>query len=61
MAKKSKIISAKRPAKYKVQQHNRCYLCGRPRAYIRKFGLCRICFRKLALAGQIPGVRKSSW
>ncbi len=61
MAKKSKIIKAGRPAKYKVQQHNRCYLCGRPRAYIRRFGLCRICFRKLALAGQIPGVRKSSW
>ncbi len=61
MAKKSKIIKAGRPTKYKVQQHNRCYLCGRPRAYIRRFGLCRICFRKLALAGQIPGVRKSSW
>ncbi len=61
MAKKSKIIKSARPPKYKVQAHNRCYLCGRPRAYIRKFGLCRICFRKLALAGQIPGVRKSSW
>jgi len=61
MAKKSKILKSERPAKYRVQQHNRCGLCGRPRAYIRKFGLCRICFRKLALAGQIPGVRKSSW
>ena len=61
MAKKSKIAKWQRPAKYKVQQHNRCHLCGRPRAYIRKFGLCRICFRQLALAGQIPGVRKSSW
>ncbi|TET26329.1 MAG: type Z 30S ribosomal protein S14 [Dehalococcoidia bacterium] len=61
MAKKSKIAKWQRPAKYKVQQHNRCSLCGRPRAYIRKFGLCRICFRQLALAGQIPGVRKSSW
>jgi len=61
MAKKSKVVKSKRPLKYRVQQHNRCYLCGRPRAYIRKFGLCRICFRKLALAGQIPGVRKSSW
>ncbi len=61
MAKKSKIVKWQRPAKYEVQQHNRCYLCGRPRAYIRKFGLCRICFRKFALAGQIPGVRKSSW
>ncbi len=61
MAKKSKIVKSMRPAKYKVQQHNRCFLCGRPRAYIRRFGLCRICFRGLALAGQIPGVRKSSW
>ncbi len=61
MAKKSKIEKSKRPAKYKVQQHNRCLVCGRPRAYIRKFGLCRICFRKLALAGRIPGVTKSSW
>jgi len=61
MAKKSKIVSSQRPTKYKVQQHNRCNLCGRPRAYMRKFGLCRICFRKLALVGQLPGVRKSSW
>ena len=61
MAKKSKIVKSELPAKYRVQQRNRCFLCGRPRAYIRKFGLCRICFRKLALAGQLPGVRKSSW
>ncbi|MFC2065797.1 type Z 30S ribosomal protein S14 [Chloroflexota bacterium] len=61
MAKKSKIAKFERSPKYKVQQTNRCLLCGRPRAYIRKFGLCRICFRKLALAGQLPGVRKSSW
>jgi small subunit ribosomal protein S14 len=61
MAKLSKIIKSKRPPKYKVQQHNRCQLCGRPRAYIRKFGLCRICFRELALTGVIPGIRKSSW
>ncbi len=61
MAKKSKIVKSERTPKYRVQQHNRCQLCGRPHAYIRKFGVCRICFRKLALAGQIPGVRKSSW
>jgi len=61
MAKKSKIVKANRPAKFSVQQHNRCKLCGRPRAYIRQFALCRICFRRLALAGQLPGVRKSSW
>ncbi len=61
VAKKSKIVKSERPAKYRVQQHNRCRLCGRPRAYMRIFGLCRICFRKLALAGQIPGVKKASW
>jgi len=61
MAKKSKIVKSQRTPKYRVQQTNRCHLCGRPRAYIRKFGLCRICFRKLALDGKIPGVRKSSW
>jgi small subunit ribosomal protein S14 len=61
MAKLSRIVKSERPPKYKVQQHNRCKLCGRPRAYMRKFGLCRICFRELALTGVIPGVRKSSW
>jgi small subunit ribosomal protein S14 len=61
VAKKSMINKANRPAKFKVQQHNRCHLCGRPRAFIRKFALCRICFRRLALAGQLPGVVKSSW
>lgn len=61
MAKLSRIVKSKRPPKYKVQQHNRCKLCGRSRAYMRKFGLCRICFRELALTGVIPGVRKSSW
>jgi len=61
MAKLSEIIKSQRPAKYKVQNHNRCRICGRSRAYIRKFGVCRICFRQMALAGQIPGVRKSSW
>jgi small subunit ribosomal protein S14 len=61
LAKVCKIEKSKRPAKHKVQNHNRCALCGRPRAYMRKFGLCRICFRELALKGEIPGVRKSSW
>jgi small subunit ribosomal protein S14 len=61
MAKKSKIAKFNKPAKFEVQHRNRCHLCGRPRAYMRKFGLCRICFRKLAVEGQIPGVRKSSW
>ena len=61
MAKKSAIERSKRPPKFKVQQHNRCRICGRPRAYLRRFGVCRICFRGLALAGEIPGVTKSSW
>jgi small subunit ribosomal protein S14 len=61
MAKLSRILKSKRPPKYRVQQHNRCQLCGRPHGYIRKFGLCRICFRERALIGVIPGVRKSSW
>jgi small subunit ribosomal protein S14 len=55
------IARAQRPPRYKVQQHNRCQICGRPRAFIRRFTLCRICFRKLALAGEIPGVTKASW
>ncbi|HUS89014.1 MAG TPA: type Z 30S ribosomal protein S14 [Desulfosporosinus sp.] len=61
MAKKSKIAKSNRVAKYETQQRNRCHLCGRPRAYMRRFGLCRICFRELAVTGVIPGVRKSSW
>jgi len=61
MAKKSKIAKSLRPSKYAVQHRNRCHVCGRPRAYIRKFGLCRICFRHMALRGQLPGVVKSSW
>jgi len=61
VAKTSKIVKSERPAKYKVQQHSRCKICGRPRAYIRKFGICRICFRRLALSGELPGVVKASW
>ncbi|PQP33625.1 type Z 30S ribosomal protein S14 [Desulfobacteraceae bacterium SEEP-SAG9] len=55
------MVKSQHPAKYRVQQHNRCRVCGRPHAYMRQFALCRICFRQLALAGHIPGVRKSSW
>ncbi len=61
MAKKSLIAKANRPAKYKVRAYNRCHRCGRPRAYYRKFGVCRLCFRQLALLGDLPGVMKSSW
>ena len=60
MAKTSMIAKSKRPAKFSTREHTRCQLCGRPRAYMRHFGLCRICFRTLALRGEIPGVRKAS-
>ncbi|MBX5478997.1 type Z 30S ribosomal protein S14 [Pyrinomonas methylaliphatogenes] len=61
MAKLSKIVKAKRRPKFAVRAHSRCERCGRPRGYLRRFKLCRICFRQLALQGQIPGVIKSSW
>ena len=61
MAKKSKIAKWKRKPKFQVRQRNRCPLCGRPRAYLRDFDMCRICFRTLALQGQLPGVTKASW
>ena len=61
MAKKSLIAKSLRPPRFATQEHHRCGNCGRPRAYMRKFGLCRICFRKLASVGQVPGVKKSSW
>ena len=61
MAKKSLIAKALRPARFRSQEHNRCALCGRPRAFMRKFGMCRICFRNHATLGLIPGIKKSSW
>ena len=61
MAKKCLIAKAKKKPKFAVRAYNRCRRCGRPRAYLRKFGVCRICFRELALRGDIPGVVKSSW
>ena len=61
MAKKSLIIKANRKKRFEVREYNRCKRCGRPRAYLRKFGLCRICFRELALMGEIPGITKASW
>ena len=61
MAKKAKIEKSKKTPKFSVQQRNRCKECGRPRGYMGKFMLCRICFRKFALDGLLPGVRKASW
>jgi len=61
VAKKSIVEKWKRTPKFKVRRYNRCPRCGRPRAFLRDFGICRICFRELALLGQIPGVVKASW
>ncbi|HHT9117468.1 MAG TPA: type Z 30S ribosomal protein S14 [Candidatus Hypogeohydataceae bacterium YC38] len=61
MARKGLLEKAKREPKYKTRRHNRCKLCGRSRAFYRKFQICRICFRNLASRGEIPGVKKASW
>ena len=61
MAKKAMINKANKPAKYSVREYTRCERCGRPHSVLRKYKLCRICFRELAYAGQIPGVKKASW
>lgn len=61
MAKKSLILRSQREPKFKVRRYNRCPICGRSRGYHRRFDMCRICLRKLALIGDLPGVVKSSW
>ena len=61
MAKTSMKVKASRTPKFKVREYTRCQRCGRPHAVLRKYGICRICFRELAYKGQIPGVTKSSW
>ncbi len=61
MAKKCLIIKQQSKPKFGVRAYHRCRRCGRPRAYMRRFGLCRICFRQMALAGELPGVVKASW
>lgn len=61
MAKKALIAKQQRTQKFGVRTYNRCKICGRPRAYMRKFGMCRICFRELAHKGELPGVTKASW
>ncbi|MEA3459230.1 MAG: type Z 30S ribosomal protein S14 [Chloroflexota bacterium] len=60
MARKC-LVEREKHRKYKVREHNRCKRCGRSRGYMRRFGLCRICFRELALQGKIPGITKASW
>ncbi|MCD8286432.1 MAG: type Z 30S ribosomal protein S14 [Clostridia bacterium] len=61
MAKKAMVMKQQRTPKYPVRAYTRCTRCGRPHAVLRKYGVCRICFRELAYKGQIPGVRKASW
>jgi small subunit ribosomal protein S14 len=61
MATQAKMARERKKLKYKVRHRNRCRRCGRPRGYIRKFEMCRLCVRQLALLGELPGVTKSSW
>lgn len=61
MAKKSLNVKAKRKQKFSTREYNRCPICGRPRAYLRKFDMCRLCFRGMASKGMLPGVIKASW
>lgn len=61
MARKAMVNKQKMKQKFSSREYNRCKICGRPHGYLRKFGVCRICFRELAHKGQIPGVRKASW
>lgn len=61
MSKKSKQVREYKKLRFKTRYRNRCALCGRPRGYMRKFGLCRLCFREHASRGEIPGVKKASW
>ncbi|RME04081.1 MAG: type Z 30S ribosomal protein S14 [Deltaproteobacteria bacterium] len=61
MARLALKLKAQKKNKFRVRHYNRCPLCGRPRAFLRRFQMCRICFRSLALKGELPGVTKSSW
>ena len=61
MAKKSLMVKSQRTPKFSTRQYNRCPVCGRSKGFLRRFGVCRICFRELAWRGEIPGVRKASW
>jgi len=61
VARKALVVKSQRKPKFSTRQYNRCTNCGRSRGYLRKFGLCRICFREMALQGVIPGITKASW
>ncbi|MDO8643525.1 MAG: type Z 30S ribosomal protein S14 [bacterium] len=61
MSKTSLLVKSQRTPKFKVRGYNRCPYCGRPRAFLRRFKMCRLCFRSMALKGELPGVMKASW
>ena len=61
MARKALVVKQQRKQKYSTREYTRCAICGRPHAVLRKYGICRICFRELAYKGEIPGVKKASW
>ena len=61
MAKTALIMKSQRQPKFQTRAYHRCKLCGRPRGYLRKFEMCRLCFRELALKGEVPGIVKASW
>jgi small subunit ribosomal protein S14 len=61
VAKKAMVLKQQKEQKYSTREYTRCKICGRPRGYLRKYGVCRICFRELAQKGEIPGVKKASW
>jgi small subunit ribosomal protein S14 len=61
LAKKALVVKQQKKAKFSSREYNRCMICGRPRAYMRDFGICRLCFRKLADYGKIPGITRASW
>ena len=61
MAKTSMIVKCSREPKFSTRKYSRCQCCGRPHSVYRKFGLCRVCFRELALKGELPGIKKASW
>lgn len=61
MAKKSDVVKFDKKQKFSTREHSRCNICGRSRAYMQRFGVCRICFRELATKGELPGVTKASW
>jgi len=61
MARKALILKSQKKPKFSARQHNRCKLCGRSKGYLRRFGVCRLCFREMAWRAEIPGVKKASW